>query len=76
MRRKNEIFILSKELSLTYYSHNYYLKIITADRLIEGELTKSEWKDEDIRYNLFKWHFKNNDISSEENSKLFFKEKL
>ena len=73
---KNKIFILSKAHSLNYYRHNYYLKNISADRLIKGELTKSEWEIENIRYNLFKWYFKNNYNSSEENCKLFFKEKL
>ena len=44
--------------------------------MIKGEITKKEWDDEKIRFNLYKWYFNNYKDNTEDECKEFFKSKL
>lgn len=57
---------ITKEHSLIYYNHTYYIKNSSKNNLIKGEITKNAWSHEKIRFNLFKWYFNNLENSIED----------
>ena len=73
---KKSIFNLTKLHSIDYYNHSYYINKIIPKDLLKGKITKDIWKKERNRYILFKWYFNNFKNETEENCKLYFKDKL
>ena len=77
-RKKNEkkLFKLTKLHTIDYYNHSYYINKVSPKDLLNGKIKKELWNKEYIRCTLFKWYFDNFKNVTEENCKLFFKEKL
>ena len=69
-------FKLTKEHNIEYINHTYYKKTLCSKNLLNGNLTKKEWSNEKIRYELFKYYFINNRNATNESCKIFFKELL
>ena len=40
---KNRIFRITKEHSIKYYEHTYYMKSIKLDKILNKNVTKEEW---------------------------------
>ena len=73
-RKDNDkIFKLTKKHNLEYYKHPYYIKIVSLKNIIKDKITEEQWKEEKIRYNLFKTYFMKNPNSNDEECKMFFK---
>ena len=76
-RKDNDkIFKLTKKHNLEYYKHPYYIKIVSLKIIIKDKITEKQWKEEKIRYNLFKTYFMKNPNSNDEECKMFFKNHL
>ena len=69
-------FKVTKKHNLEYYKHPYYIKYVSLKNIIKNNITDEQWKEEKIRYNLFKTYFIKNHNSNDEDCKLFFKEHL
>jgi len=65
-RNENEVIILSKDHNIKYIWHTYYRKKICVKKLLNNDIKKEEWENEDIRISLFKYYFNINIYLSEE----------
>ena len=68
-RNKNELnnenqFTLTKEHTIPYEEHNYYKDTVIPKKLQQGNLTKKDWQDKNIRINMFRNYFKENKAAS------------
>ena len=62
---KDKIFVLTKEHKLEYYKHSYYKLKYNYEMLINNNLTKNDFDNEELRYNLFKIYFEENKFHDE-----------
>ena len=68
-----DIFLITKEHTIKYYEHTYYIKNIKLDNILNKNVSKEEWSHSKIRYILFKLYFKDNKEAKEIGCKNFFK---
>ena len=61
---------------MDYYNNLYYINKVSPKALLNGKIKKEILAKEYIRCTLFKWYFNNYKNETEENCKIFFKEKL
>ena len=73
---KDQIFVLTKEHKLEYYKHSYYKLKYNYEMLINNKLTKNDFDNEEIRYNLFKIYFEENKFHDEKQCIELFKNRF
>ena len=58
----NKQFSITKDHNLPHYMHRYYKSKFNYDMILNNKISKSDFYNEEIRYNLFKIYFTENTI--------------